>query len=338
MLCIAAFIIFSILGIFSASYRKLAKKGWYCVMRKLTFRPCDINFSQELKGKLLGKLIFTHPKFANFLSRFANVFAFIFVILTIWSTLYVAQAGLNLYVYDTCNPQNVESCSLGGEACGIDSISSTNEFSVWNTIARMPDRWKTWEAEAYVPATVSYYGGYQAEKPVALEIIDPSCVFCKKLGENIKAAGFTSRYNLAYILYPIEISAENYKFPHSYLIASYIEAAKKVPLANATITGDWQLLEKVFGQSPDGRTMQEVFNATEDASKVTTQLHQYLQQIGYTEEQIVTITNLSSSDEVKASLNAQRKIVNEQIRTRKIPTILFDGRRYDRVVDVDKLQ
>lgn len=338
MLCIAAFIIFSILGIFSASYRKLAKKGWYCVMRKLTFRPCDINFSQELKGKFLGKLIFTHPRLANFLSRFANVFAFIFVILTIWSTLYVAQAGLNLYVYDTCNPQNVESCSLGGEACGIDSISSTDEFSVWNTIARIPDRWKTWEAKAYVPATVSYYGGYQADKPVALEIIDPSCVFCKKLGENIKAAGFTDRYNLAYILYPIELWEENYKFPHSYLVASYIEATKKVPLGTGKITGDWQLLEKVFGESTEGKTVQEVFNATEDANVVKAQLQQYLQQIGYSEEQVGTIVNLSTSDEVKASLKAQRTTVNEQIRTRKIPTILFDGRRYDRVVDVDKLQ
>lgn len=338
MLCIAAFIVFSILGIFSASYRKLAKKGWYCVMRKLTFRPCDINFSEELKGKMLGKLIFTHPKLANLLSRFANVFAFIFVILTIWSTLYVAQAGLNLYVYDTCNPQNVESCSLGGEACGIDSLSSTDEFSVWNTIQRIPDRWKTWEAKAYVPATVSYYGGYQADKPVALEIIDPSCKFCKKLGENIKAAGFTDRYNLAYILYPIELWEEKYKFPHSYLMASYIEATKKVPLSNTTIAGDWQLLEKIFSGSKDGKSMQEIFNATQDASVVTAQLHEYLKQIGYSEEQVLTISNLSISDEVKASLKEQRKIVNEQIRTRKIPTILFGGRRYDRVVDVEKLK
>ncbi len=338
MLCIAAFIVFSILGIFSASYRKLAKKGWYCVMRKLTFRPCDINFSEELKGKMLGKLIFTHPKLANLLSRFANVFAFVFVILTIWSTLYVAQAGLNLYVYDTCNPQNVESCSLGGEACGIDSLSSTDEFSVWNTLARIPDRWKTWEAKEYVPATVSYYGGYRADKPVALEIIDPSCKFCQKLGENIKAAGFTDRYNLAYILYPIELWEEQYKFPHSYLMASYIEASKKVPLANTTITGDWQLLEKIFSDSKDDKSMQEIFNATQDVAVVTAQLQEYLKQIGYSDEQVLTISKLSSSDEVKASLKAQRTIVNEQIRTRKIPTILFGGRRYDRVVDVDKLK
>lgn len=338
MLCIAAFIVFSILGIFSASYRKLAKKGWYCVLRKLTLRPCDINFSEELKGKLLGKLIFTHPKIANFLSRFANVFAFIFVILTIWSTLYVAQAGLNLYVYDTCNPQNVESCSLGGEACGIDSLSDTDEFSVWNTMARIPDRWKTWDAKEYVPSTASYYGGYQVNKPVALEIIDPSCKFCKKLSDNIKTAQFTERYNLAYILYPIELWEEKYKFPHSYLIASYIEAAKKVPLANTAITGDWQLLERFFSDSRDGKTMQEVFNATEDANVVKSQLHEYLKQIGYSEEQITTIVELSSSDEIKESLKTQRKIVNEQIRTRKIPTILFDGRRYDRVVDVEKLR
>ncbi|MBP7056892.1 hypothetical protein KBB08_00185, partial [Candidatus Gracilibacteria bacterium] len=88
----------------------------------------------------------------------------------------------------------------------------------------------------------------------------------------------------------------------------------------------------------EGKTVQEVFNATEDANVVKAQLQQYLQQIGYSEEQVGTIVNLSTSDEVKASLKAQRTTVNEQIRTRKIPTILFDGRRYDRVVDVDKLQ
>lgn len=338
MLCIAAFIVFSILGIFSASYRKLAKKGWYCVLRKVTFRPCDINFSEELKGKLLGKLIFTHPKIANFLSRFANVFAFIFVILTVWSTLYVAQAGLNLYVYDTCNPQNVESCSLGGEACGIDSLAATDDFSIWNTIVRIPDRWKNWDAKAYVPSTVSYYGGYQESKPVALEIIDPSCKFCKKLGENIKAAQFTDRYNLAYILYPIEQSEQKYKFPHSYLIASYIEATKKVSLSNAPISGDWQLLGKIFSDTRDGKSMQEIFNATKDADIVKAQLKDYLKQIGYTEAQVVTITNLSDSDEIKENLRAQSKIVNEQIRTRKIPTLFFDGRRFDRVVDVEKLR
>lgn len=337
MLCIAAFIIFSILGIFSASYRKLAKKGWYCVLRKITFRPCDINFSEELKGKLLGKLIFTHPKLANFLSRFANVFAFIFMILTIWSTLYVAQAGLNLYVYDTCNPQNVESCSLGGEACGIDG-GNPEEFSFINTLKRLPDRWQTWRAEEYIAPTATYYQPFDQTKPIALEIIDPSCKFCMKLWDNLKQTRFIDHYNLTYIVYPIELWEEKYKFPYSYLIASYLEATKGVPLTNGSIPGDWLLLEKVFTSKEGAKPIQEVFNETEDQAMVQTKLKQYLAEIGYTVEQIEQIVELSQSNAVKESLKAQRKIVNEQIRTRKIPTIMFDGRRYDRVLQLEELQ
>ena len=45
--------------------------------------------------------------------------AFVFVVLSIWSVVYVAHAGLNLWVYDTCDPSSAESCSLSGEACGV---------------------------------------------------------------------------------------------------------------------------------------------------------------------------------------------------------------------------
>jgi hypothetical protein len=44
MFCIAAFIVFATLAIFSASFRPLAAKAWHCVLRRVTFRPCDISF------------------------------------------------------------------------------------------------------------------------------------------------------------------------------------------------------------------------------------------------------------------------------------------------------
>lgn len=339
MLCIAAFIIFSILGIFSASYRKLAKKGWYCVARKLTFRPCDINFSEELKGKMLGKLIFTHPRLAKFLSRFANVLAFIFVALTIWSTLYVAQAGLNLWVYDTCTPTQAESCSLGGAACGIDSLTATDEFSLWNTIARIPERWKNWQPQDYLPPVPSYFGGFQKDKPTALEMIDPSCRFCKQLWHNIEESHFTDKYNLVYVLYPIKGLGDEYKFPYSYLLASYLEAIKNIPLNTpASISPDWQLLQKLFATGPSGQSPQEVINASKDKQVVIDMIHQFLKEIGYTPEQIKTIDQGMASETVKTALEKQRDIVEKQIKTVKIPTILFGGRRFDRVVEPSGLR
>ena len=88
-----------------------------------TFRPCDINFSEEMKGKLLGRIILIHPRFARFLDRWINVFAWIFAILSIWSLAAVSLGGLNLLIYDTCDPQHAENCSLSGEACSVSSYT-----------------------------------------------------------------------------------------------------------------------------------------------------------------------------------------------------------------------
>ncbi|OGC81843.1 MAG: hypothetical protein A2V81_03315 [Candidatus Abawacabacteria bacterium RBG_16_42_10] len=339
MLCIAAFIVFGFLSIFSVSYRKLAKKAWYCVWRKMTFRPCDINFSQELKGKLLGKLIFTHPRLSKFLAHFANVIAFIFVILTIWSAIYVSWAGLNLYVYDTCEPTASESCSLAGEFCGVGSLGD-EEFSLWNTILRIPDRWKDWKGEDYISQTATYYKPFDANKKTAVELIDPSCKFCKKLWGNIEEAKFFDTYNLSYVVYPIPAGKNNFRFPNSYMMASYLEATKKLPLSNTgTTVADWQLLEKFFGDGDATGTIQEQFNNIKDnPEQARTRIHEFLKDIGYNDEQIKQLQEISDSQEVKDSLAQQKAIVEEKVRTIKIPTIIFGGRRFDRVIDANALR
>src|ERR1700722_1730067 len=121
MFCIASFIVLCFCGIFSAAYRESAKKAWHCVMRRITFRPCDINFSEEMKGKLIGRIILSHPRLARFLDRWIDAFAWIFAILSVWSLAAVSLAGLNLLIYDTCTPQNSHNCSLGGDACSRSS-------------------------------------------------------------------------------------------------------------------------------------------------------------------------------------------------------------------------
>ena len=61
MFCIAAFIILALISIFSARYRKLAKKAWSCTLRRVTLRPCDTSFKEETKNKL--KIGFFHLRF-----------------------------------------------------------------------------------------------------------------------------------------------------------------------------------------------------------------------------------------------------------------------------------
>ncbi len=355
MFCIAAFIVFAVLGIFSASYRPLVKQAWHCVVRRITFKPCDISFGDEVKGRLVGKLMVRHPRLARFVHRWIDWLSFLFVALSVWSLLYVFNAGLNLWIYDTCNPRNVESCSLSGEACGIDqaSLSFTDAMeqgrvAEWaagpftrlaDTLSRIPNRIKTWDAKAYYGPTATTYFPADPAKPYALEVMDPGCKFCKKLFENIKASGFEKTHNLSYLLYPIPLPDGTHKFPHSVLLASYIEAVKMVPLAQnpSGVSPDWQLIERVFGQKTDTVGWQEYFDMGATKDDVTKALRVFLRDIGYAPAQISRIEELAHSHEVAEALERQRALVEDGLRTIKIPTILFGGHRYDRVVDAEKL-
>ncbi len=356
MFCIAAFIIFGILSIFSIRYRTIAKKAWGCVLRKMTFKPCDISIQEELKGRLVGKYILTKPRLAKFILKFAETLSFLFVALSIWSLIVVINGGLNLYVYDTCSLNDPESCSLAGEGCGITSGKpdfwvSLKEGQIFNwaidgvftfgeTVSRIPNRLKEWKPELYVTSTNTYYQPYDQNKPLALEVIDPSCKFCAKLFQNIKQTGFANRYNLTYFVYPIPDAkqSDGYRFPHSKLVAMYLEAIKRYPLQKAIIPVDWQILEKIFSEKDSaGISYQIKFNTVFTEKEAENQLLFWLEEIGYSESDRQIIQKISRSEEVRLELDRQKKIVNDQIQAIKIPTIIFDGRRYDRAVEPEKL-
>ncbi len=345
MLCILSFFVFAILGIFSASHRELAKKAWYCLVKKIQFKPCDINFNEELKGKMLGKLVFTHPRLGGFLYKWADVLSVVFVILSVWSLLAVVRSSVYLLAYDTCDPYSEEGCSLAGDSCTINVASLSFIESIrtgttldWVTlrvttfgdaITRVPNRFKNWDPQAFLPANPSYYQPYDSAKPTALEIIDPSCKFCAELFKNIKESKAYERHNITYIAYPIP-SGEKQRFPHSLLIARYLEALKQYPLPNVTTPTDWQLLERVF-------TDQEQFNFVYDEPTALQTLREYLIDIGYTDEGVNSIHSTAMSAIVTDAIAEHARIVEEQIETIKIPTILIGGRRFDRLIDTDKL-
>ncbi len=358
MFCIAAFLVFGILAIFSATYRPLAKQAWHCVLRRVSFRPCDIDFSEEVRGRLIGKLVFRHPRLARFLDRWLDWISFAFVVLSVWSALYLAVAGLNLWVYGTCNPSNVESCSLSGEACGVDQSSiglldaiKDGKLGTWiagpftrlaETVSRIPDRLKEWDASAYMAPTATTYAPFDDAKPAVLEVLDPSCRFCRKLFTNMKQAGLENAANLTYLLYPIPDpkAASGYKFWSSPILASYVEAVKRVPLRTnpSGVSPDWQLLEKIFGERTDGIDWQTVFTMGLTESDLRATMRGFLSEIGYAPQEVRAVESLAGSAEVRDALAVQKGIVEEQLRTIKIPTLLIGGRRFDRVVDPETLK
>lgn len=348
MFCIAAYIVFGILAIFSASFRPLAAKAWHCVLRRITLRPCDINFSEELKGKIIGKALKHSPALARFLERWIDWFAAAFVILSIWSLVSVLVSSLNLFVYDTCNPLAVESCSLGGEACGVqqqvpgfvESWKSgtlvqwtTGPFTRFaKTVSLIPNRVRTWKAEDYLAPTATFSGSTVPGAPVALEVMDPLCQFCKKLLGNIRSAGVDQQYRVSYLLYPIPnpSTPTGTKFAYSGLIALYLEAAKEVQPG-----ADWDLLEKLFSDRPDGIDWQTYLRIGATEEDVRRTMRQFFTELGVDASRVEA---LILAPRISDSLAEQKQIVEQKLRTIKIPTFLMGGKRFDRVVSTEKLR
>jgi hypothetical protein len=357
MFCIAAFIVLGLIGIFSASKRQLAKKAWSCTLKRVTFRPCDTSFKEEAKSRLLAKVANKTPRLVKIADIGIEVASFLLVIFTIWSLLVVAKSGLNLYVWGTCNPANASTCSLGAEACSIDQqrqslwtltkqgkpyIWFADEFKSWaDTITNIPTRLQSWQATDYLPQNPSYYNQFDSSKLTALEVLDPGCSVCAQLFRNIKEAGFENKYNLTYIAYPIPDvnNPGSSKFPNSFIITKYLEAIKRHPLEGATTPVDWQILERIYtGQDEQGIDYQIKINNLLSQDDTKFLLRYWLFDFGYNLEQIALIETDTSSDAVQQIIGDSMSIVENRIKTVKIPSIIFNGRRHDGLVDVSDLK
>jgi hypothetical protein len=356
MFCIAAFIVLAIISIFSASHRKLAKKAWGCTLRRVTFRPCDTSFKEETKSKLLSHVANKNPKYVKTADIAIEIASFLFVLLTIWSLLTAMESGLNLFVWGTCNPSQASSCSLSSETCSIDKSQEslwdlTKKGEPWrwfvnqaadlgNTIVNIPTRLRNWDANDYLPQNVSYYNKKDDSKPIALEILDPGCSVCGHLFQNIKSAKFEDKYNLAYIAYPIKNPYEKgkYKFNNSYTVTKYLESIKINPLEGLEVPADWQILERIFTWRDSNGTLYQVkINTKLDQSQTEDLIHGWLSSIGYDSDQIKQIDTDASSQKVKDTIDQTYQTVENRIKTVSIPTIIFDGRIQNGLVDTSNL-
>jgi hypothetical protein len=350
--CIAAFIVLAVMAVFSARYRRYVGTAWNCVWRRVTFRPCDTTFKQDVKDHLLAPIAARRPGLVKPAGIALEILAVLVILTTIWSGYTVVKSAVNLYVYGTCNKQDSASCTLGAEACSIpdatpgfmESVAAFdlvgafgNEFaSLGETFAAIPARFQTWTAEDYLPANASYLSEDTAN-PVALEVIDPGCTFCRALFQNIEESGFESDYNLSYIAYPIK-GTDGYKFPNSLLVTQYLEALRMHPLDGADTPVDWQILSRIFTEKAEtGLPWQDTINSM-DTEEATATLTGWLGEFGLSADQIDVVVAEAGSDAVTEVIAANKTIVEDRIDTIKIPTIIFDGRRHDGLVSVDGLQ
>ncbi|GAB95456.1 hypothetical protein KILIM_020_00240 [Kineosphaera limosa NBRC 100340] len=346
MLCIAAFIVLLFLAAVSAKYRRLLRRAWSCVTRRVTFRPCDTTFRQDVKDSLLAPLALRAPRLVAPASVAIEVVAWVMVLSLVVSLYIVARSGLNLAVYGTCDKADPAACSLSAtQGCGIGSArpgfgeslrsgdvigAVRNEAAdVGDTVSALPRMFRSWDAAEYALPQASYQGGYRDGRPTALEVIDPGCQFCAQLFANVRESGFAEKNNVTYIVYPIGSDLLP-RFANSPLIARYLTAVRLTEAQAGTHANnptDWLLLENIFvGRRPDGVAWQTWFNEDASPQEATAQLQAWLAGAGYDQAAIAQIAELAASDRVRDVIAEGKRVVDDDIQTVTIPSMIADGR------------
>ena len=343
MVCIAAFIILCLVGMFVAilsifqrdigrKYWAVFKKSWGCVGKKVTLQKCETNFKDDVKNSLLSKVVLKHPKWVKPLGTAIEVGSVLIVFITIWSLVESIKALLAIWVFGTCNVSQPESCALGAEVCGIEAAEPTNPiewtgrwFSEWGEIfTNIPDRFHSWNAEDYLVEPYSFATQYQDDKPLAIDIFDPGCTICMQSYRNQKDSGFFEQNNTVLMVYPIELPDGGYKFANSDLIARYIHAAD---LLDTDYT--MQIVDRLFTESDDdGVNYQAVFLGA-SREKAEQLLQKWLQDFGASKKEIEQIQRTASSDEVTEIMAQVKTMVESTIHVKGIPTLIYDGKKHN---------
>jgi len=123
MFCVIALVVLSILGIFSASNRHLAKEALDCVLRRVTLRPCTTGFDEKMKAKILGVVITRSEGAAIFLNHNFERLAWAFFLATVLSLVWTVRGFYLFYITGNCNGLNDSSF------CLFDPSGANSQFS-----------------------------------------------------------------------------------------------------------------------------------------------------------------------------------------------------------------
>ncbi len=139
MICLIAMVVFGILGIFSATHRKIAKEAFECVFKRFTFRKCTTGLDQRLKSEITGKLMRRRPRFGAFIFKHFEAISWFFTILMLVSIGWTGYSIYNYAVYGNCNgPIPNAFCvfdvfNQGQVQCSDANITGTQQQIVYPT-------------------------------------------------------------------------------------------------------------------------------------------------------------------------------------------------------------
>lgn len=360
MVCIAAFIVLGLIGIFVAiisifkkdfgrAYWKSLKKAWGCVGKKIRLQKCDTNFKDDVKNTLLKKVILKHPKLVKPLSVIIEILSVLIVVIFVWAVLTAIKSLLALWVLGTCNVTKPSACSLGSEVCSLGGeednaniLEQTGRwFTEWGEIfSAIPDRVRTWNANEYFIEPTTFVdasildetkSSFTEDESYAIDILDPGCSACMMSFRNQLESGFFENHQTALLVYPIQLEDGSYKFANSDLIARYFYASAILDQGEIFTEKHHfglKLMHKIFtGKTESGQIIQSYLGSLDydEAKKV---LKSYLKEFGATDEELKQISAIEKSDEVKNILEKVKDISKNQIKITGIPTLIYDGKKH----------
>lgn len=305
MFCIAAFIVLSIVGIFSASHRALAKEAFDCVFRRVTFRPCNTGFQDKMKAQLIGKLMHRSIPLARLINKNFEILSWILVILTVGSLFWTGKGLFNFYMYGSCNGLNKSGfCALDptgdnnkiSQAGGSCSIGSGDESKVTLkdvNLSTFPTK------NINSKDTVVFIGCF-------------NCDYTRKAYPIFKEFLNKNKVNLTFAHYPVK-GETTYLLPIGY--CAYKQDKEKY----------WQFIDKLFESSKEDNARPEYTNKV-------------LAELGYSSESIAKCIQLP---ETKTAV-ARQRIELEKTNIYGTPLIFINNkglvgpkplRVYDRVLN-----
>lgn len=130
MICLLSLIVFSFLGIFSASHRQLAKEAFNCVRNKAKREPCETNLDDSVKASAVGRVLNYSPRAARILNKYFEVFSWILLISLLATGIYTSYSVYNFIVYGNCNGAAATAgCSLNSGASFLDkTLNATKQI------------------------------------------------------------------------------------------------------------------------------------------------------------------------------------------------------------------
>jgi len=214
MICIIALIIFSVLALFSARYRPLAREAFDCVFRRVTFRKCRSGLDKRLKGDISGKLMKKHAGLGKFVFKYFEVISWIFLIILLLSLLQIGISVYNYAVYGNCNgPDETGFCIFDPLGTSQSDITASQACHDGNAPI---------DNELIAPNSFSYIGNPRlgnARAPVT--VVEFGCFACPNTAEQAPAIEkiiehYGTEIQFVYIDFPLD----QHSYAHEAAIAA----------------------------------------------------------------------------------------------------------------------